>query len=253
MEEEKLDFDVICDYYTLLDRQGPGSDEITQKALSFIPTLNENSKIADIGCGTGGQTLTLAKHTQGMITALDLFPKFIDSLTQRTQKSNLDHRITGQVGNMENMPFKEEELDLIWSEGAIYNIGFEKGLNTWKKYLKEEGFLAVTEISWITKERPAEIEEYWKREYPEIDSISNKVAQIEKANYSPIATFILPEECWTENYYAQESAIEDDFLRKYPNNETAKEWVKREKDEIKLYKQYKEYYGYVFYICQKKK
>ena len=29
---------------------------------------------------------------------------------------------------MDALPFENEELDLIWSEGAIYNIGFEKGV-----------------------------------------------------------------------------------------------------------------------------
>ena len=39
---------------------------------------------------------------------------------------------------MDALPFQEEELDLIWSEGAIYNIGFERGMNEWNKFLKKE-------------------------------------------------------------------------------------------------------------------
>ena len=46
---------------------------------------------------------------------------------------------------MDNLPFQNEELDLIWSEGAIYNIGFERGMNEWNKYLKKGGFIAVSE------------------------------------------------------------------------------------------------------------
>lgn len=62
---------------------------------------------------------------------------------------------------MDNLPFREEELDLIWSEGAIYNIGFERGLNEWRKYLKTGGYIAVSEISWFTEQRPAEIHNFW--------------------------------------------------------------------------------------------
>ena len=59
---------------------------------------------------------------------------------------------------MDHLPFQNEELDLIWSEGAIYNIGFERGMNEWNRFLKKNGFIAVTEVSWFTPERPAEIE-----------------------------------------------------------------------------------------------
>ena len=74
----EFDFELICEYYSSLERQGPGSPEITRKALSFIENLNEESLIAEIGCGTGGQTMILAQHAPGKITGLDLFPRFID-------------------------------------------------------------------------------------------------------------------------------------------------------------------------------
>ena len=53
-----FDFDLICEYFSSIERQGPGSPEVTIKALSFIEDLNENSRIADLGCGTGTQTMT---------------------------------------------------------------------------------------------------------------------------------------------------------------------------------------------------
>ena len=31
-----FDFTMICNYFKLLERQGPGSPEVTQKAVSFI-------------------------------------------------------------------------------------------------------------------------------------------------------------------------------------------------------------------------
>ena len=76
---------------------------------------------------------------------------------------------------MDNLPFQNEELDLIWSEGAIYNIGFERGINEWNRFLKKDGFIAVTEASWFTPERPAEIEDFWLANYPEIDTIPTPV------------------------------------------------------------------------------
>ena len=152
----EFDFDLICEYFAGMERQGPGSPEVTVKALSFIDNLTEESRIADIGCGTGGQTRVLAAHTPGRITGIDLFPAFIDLFNINAGKWKLQDRVKGIVGSMENLPFQDEELDLIWSEGAIYNIGFARGLKEWRRFLKPEGFIAVSEASWFTVERPVE-------------------------------------------------------------------------------------------------
>ena len=247
----EFDFKLICEYYSTLERQGPGSPEVTIKALNFIDNLTNESKIADIGCGTGGQTMVIANYTSAHITAIDLSPIFIDIFNINNQKLNLQDRVNGIVGSMENLPFQHEELDLIWSEGAIYNIGFEKGLNEWNKFLKKGAFLAVSEVSWFTEERPVEIDEFWNKEYPEIDTISNKVKQMQKAGYIPIATFVLPENCWTEHFYAPQVSAQEKFLQKYVDNKTAEELIENQRHEAELYDKYKEFYGYVFYIGKK--
>lgn len=246
-----FDFDLICEYFSQFERQGPGSIEVTIKALSFIDNLKPESKIADIGCGTGGQTIVLAQNAPGQITAIDLFPKFIDQLNARAAQLNLQERIKGISGSMENLPFQEEELDLIWSEGAIYNIGFERGLKEWRSFLKKGGYIAVSEACWFTEERPEEIQEYWDHAYPEIDTIPNKVAQLQKAGYIPMAVFILPENCWTDNYYVPQTKIGEDFLNKHKANSTAEGFIDEVRKEIRLYSQYKEYYGYAFFVGKK--
>ncbi|MGD1804888.1 class I SAM-dependent methyltransferase [Dapis sp. BLCC M126] len=247
----EFDLKLIYEYYSTIERQGPGSPEVTIKALNCIDNLTNESKIADIGCGTGGQTIVIANHTSGNITAIDLSPIFIDLFNINSHKLNLQDRVNGIIGSMDNLPFQNEELDLIWSEGAIYNIGFERGINEWYKFLKKGAFLAVSEVSWLTQERPVEIDEFWNNEYPEIDTISNKVKQMEKAGYIPIATFVLPENCWTENFYAPQVSAQEKFLQKYVDNKTAEELVENQRHEAELYLKYKEFYGYVFYIGKK--
>lgn len=81
-----LEFNLICDYFSTLERQGPGSPEVTLKALGFIDNLTPESHIADIGCGTGGQTMVLAANTQCRITGVDMFEKFITIFNQNSAK-----------------------------------------------------------------------------------------------------------------------------------------------------------------------
>ncbi len=189
----EFDFNLICEYFSGLERQGPGSPEVTVKALSFIENLTRTSRIADIGCGTGGQTMVLAQHAPGNITGIDLFPAFIDLFNANAARLHIQDKVKGIVGSMDKLPFKKGELDLIWSEGAIYNIGFERGLNYWRDFLKPGAYIAVSEASWFTSERPEEINKFWMDAYPEIDTIPQKVSLMQKAGYIPVAHFMLLE------------------------------------------------------------
>lgn len=247
----EFDINLICEYFSSTERQGPGSPEITIKALSFIDNLSDESRIADIGCGTGGQTMVLAQHTSGKIIGVDLFPAFINLFNSNASKLNLQERVEGIIGSMDNLPFQHEEIDLIWSEGAIYNIGFERGLNEWRKFIKTRGYIAVSEVSWFTDERPTEIDEFWMDAYPEIDTIPNKVEQMQKAGYIPVATFILPENCWTEHFYAPQVLAQEVFLKKHAGNKVAEDFIANQQHETHLYYKYKAFYGYVFYIGKK--
>ena len=246
-----FDIELIGEYFSYMERQGPGSPEITLKAISFVDNLTSESQIADIGCGTGGQTMVMAQHVPGQITGIDLFPTFIDLFNKNAAELILQDRVKGIVGSMDNLSFPDEELDLILSEGAIYNIGFERGINEWKKFIKKGGFIAVSEASWFTEDRPEEIEIFWNDAYPEIDTIPNKVAQMQKAGYIPVATFILPENCWTEHFYDLQIPAQEKFLKKHAGNKTAEKFVASERHEAELYSKYKGYYGYVFYIGKK--
>lgn len=247
-----FDFNLICEYFSNLERQGPGSPEATRKASGFIENLTDRSHIADIGCGTGGQTRVLARQIPGNITGIDLFPGFIERFNRNAAALNMQDRVKGIVGSMDDLPFQPEELDLIWSEGAIYNIGFERGLNEWRKYLKPGGYIAVTESSWFTPERPAEIHDFWVNAYPEIDTIPRKVEQVQNAGYVPVAVFALPENCWTEHYFAPQTDLREAFLRKYPGNKAIEEFIALQRYEAALYDKYKAFYGYVFYIAKKR-
>ena len=254
MEEIKVhefSFNLINEYFTELERQGPGGPEETIKALGFIDNLSSKSKIADLGCGTGSQTMVLAQNTEASITALDLFAGSIDKLNVKAEKLGLQNRVKGIVGSMDNLPFQDEEFDLIWSEGAIANIGFEKGLKHWRKFLKKDGYIAVTYESWFTDERPAEIEKWWVDAVPEIGTIAHNISILQKTGYIPVAAFTLPESCWTDNYFIPQKARQEVFLKKYAGNITAEDMMSFMRREADLYSKYKQYYGYVFYIGKK--
>src|SRR5574344_122862 len=255
MSEEKtihdIDFTMICNYFGNLQRQGPGSVEATKKALEFIPELQDTSQIADIGCGTGTQTLTLAQTIKGNITGIDLFPQFTEKLNIRAAEKKLSHRVKAVTGDMTKLTLQENSLDLLWSEGAIYNIGFEKGIYEWKRFIKQGGYIAVTDATWFTQSRPAEIEKFWADAYNEVTTPEIKIAQILKAEYKFIASFVLPTECWTTNYYEPQKSVQKKMLEERKDDKSFAEFIAMQRHEAQMYEKYKSYYGYVFYIAQK--
>lgn len=193
----------------------------------------------------------MARLTEGHVVGLDAFPKFIDIFNAQAAAQGLQNRVEGRVGTMEDLPFAEEELDLIWSEGAIYNIGFERGLSEWRKYLKPGGYIAVSEGAWFSEERPKEIHDFWMDAYPGIDTIPNQVSTLQRCGYQLIAAFALPTECWTEHFYAPQFEVQEAFLQKYAGNVSAAEFIRNQRHERELYRKYHEYYGYAFYIGRK--
>lgn len=246
------ELELIIDFHKDAERQGPGSPRETLRALEFmrLPT-GQKLKIADIGCGSGGQTITLAQSVNGHITAVDLYPDFLNKLNEKTRKLGFTSKIDTLEQSMDDLPFGNQEFDIIWSEGAIYNIGFENGIKKWKDYLKVGGYLAISEITWITLSRPKELEDFWKQEYPEVDLASNKINLLENNGYSLAGYFYLAQDSWVENYYKPMEARFETFLRRHNHSELAKKVVRDNRAEIELYCSFKEYYSYGFYIARK--
>ena len=123
-------FELHCD----IPREAPGDNASTAKALSLVPQLPENPKILDIGCGPGMQTLVLAKITGGQITAIDNHQPFLDELKRRAEQEEVSSHIITQNCSMFSLEFELESFDLIWSEGAIYIMGFQEGLQSWRRF-----------------------------------------------------------------------------------------------------------------------
>lgn len=243
---------LVIDLHKDQQRQGPGGNRETKLAIELSGIKNHSGlKIADIGCGTGASALILAKELQASIIAVDIATEFLDKLHKKAIEHGVSDRIITMTSPMEELPFVENQLDVIWGEGSIYNMGFENGIKYWKNFLKEDGILAISEITWLTDERPQEIEDYWNTQYGEINTASRKMMVLEKNGFSPIGYFPLPDYCWKENYYNPLVSSFDDFIRRHTDIEAAAEIVKQERSEIELYHKFNKYFGYGFYIARK--
>ncbi|MCU0667276.1 MAG: class I SAM-dependent methyltransferase [Patescibacteria group bacterium] len=191
--------EAMFEFYEGVPIQGPGSESTTNKLLGLIPNLDTVESALDIGCGTGRTSLVLAKA--GIhITAIDIHQPFLDYLQSAAQKANLDKNITTQKMSMDSLSLPEKSFDLIWSEASAYILSFEKALQAWKKLLKPNGYLVVTELCWTSENPSKEVSDFWSEEYPGMLTVTKALRVAVKVGFEVVDTLTLPESDW-DNYY----------------------------------------------------
>jgi len=242
---------IFVDLHMGLHQQGPGSDEETSRALRMLPPLGPDARILDAGCGPGRQTLVLARDSGAHVVAVDLLPPFIEEVARRADAAGLADRIEARVGNMAELDLAEGSLDLVWSEGAIYNLGFEAGLTLWRPLLRPGGHLAVTEASWLVPEPSRMATDFWDSEYPGMADIDSNIAAACRAGFETIGHFALAESSWWRYYDEQEARLPE-LRKRYAGNAEAQAELDAYQREYDLYRGHASEYGYVFYVCRRR-
>jgi len=242
--------DILYEMFDGMPRGGPGSNDATRRAYEMVPNLPPAPQIIDIGCGPGMQTLELARLSGGQVTALDNHPPFLEQLNQNAAAAGLDAAITTMVGDMAALAFPTLSFDLIWSEGAIFIMGFQAGLRYWQRFLRPGGCIAVTEISWLREEPPPAPRDFFAAEYPAMQSVTQNIEIIRQAGLNLIGHFTLPEAAWWDDYYTPLAARLPRLKEAHVDDFTAQALIAATEVEIKTYREYAEWYGYEFYIMQ---
>jgi SAM-dependent methyltransferase len=243
---------IYTDIYAGLPKAAPGDDVYTVHAWTRLRDLPEQPELLDLGCGPGRQTLALASATAARITAVDMYAPFIERLGYEMHLRNLEKQITIMQADMNSLPFRPGSFDVIWSEGAIYNMGFDNGLSSLKPLLRDGGWLVVTELCWLDgASRPDEATKFWASEYPGIRNNDDNKHAIGRAGYELTGSLVLPEDAWWEGHYTPMEAKISTLKQQYSGDTEAMQILEMYRREIKLFRNHSSAYGYVFYIMRK--
>jgi ubiquinone/menaquinone biosynthesis C-methylase UbiE len=234
-----------------IPRQGPGSELCTEKMFSLMPVTTEAPEILDIGCGTGAQTLTLARLARNArVTAVDVYTPYLDTLMKKAEENGLNKRIVTICASMDDLPLTEGSFDIIWAEGSVFVMGFSEGIRYWKKLLKPGGYLALSELVWFTETPSYDAREFFREQYPAITTITGNTDIVNAAGYTLLSSFSFPASVWWDNYYTPLEKRLVEFERIYTGNNEAIALVEVLEKEISLFRDHSTEYGYQFFLLK---
>lgn len=187
--------------------------------------------ILDIGCGSGVSTQELARLSQGKVIGIDIDQSALDKFTKRIKGAGLTHQIQVINCSMFDIDFPDESFDLVWAEGSIYAIGFERGLQEWRQLLKPGGSIVV---------------------HDEQGNIKDKLEQISDCGYELLGYFTLSKETWWTEYFAPLEKLVNETRTKHPHNQSVLEEIQQAQAELDMYGKYPERNSSVCFVMKKK-
>jgi SAM-dependent methyltransferase len=217
----------------------------------MLPKL-DRPKILDIGCGQGRATLELARLSGGQVVGLDIDQPALEVLSGKSQEEGLAAHVQVVHGSMFELDFPDESFDIIWAEGSLHFIGFEKGLRGWRRLIKPGAFLVVHEGAWLRPDPPQAIVDRWQPVFPEINTVPGYIEQLPQHGYRLIGHFALPEDFWWLNYYALVEERICKLRQTYAGDRAIQRVLDREQDEVELYHEHLRWYGSAFLVMQKR-
>jgi len=232
-----------------MDKLSPGDDSLSLYVLRSLPE-HRFEIVVDAGCGAGRQTFVLANELKTPIHAVDSYQPFLDRLRQRAEEKGLAQLVRTHCMDMKDIPTAFPTIDLLWAEGAAYNIGFANALATWAKAIKPNGFAAVSELCWLHEDKiPDAVEEFFQSGYPEMQSVEQSIQAAEEAGYELFNTYSLPKETWVKDYY---DILEPRAKSLLDHSDVAvRNFAVETLKEIETFKISEDSYGYIFFILQR--
>ncbi|MGP8320211.1 MAG: class I SAM-dependent methyltransferase [Methanosarcinaceae archaeon] len=248
MEKQEEYIQALIELHRGLERQGPGDNDFSNRIISQIPDLPPNPRIADIGCGAGAGTLLLADKFRTNIRAIDFSREFLTELEERARQQDLYHFIETSECDMGSLDWEPESIDLLWSEGAAYNITFEGALKAWRPLMVTNGIAVISEMNYFKNEVPETVLTYMQNTYPDIKTESENSEIIRSSGFEILGIHRLPSKAWWINYY--EPLRKKIMSLKDSKNSTMQAVISETETEMKFFKEYDDFYGYSFYVMR---
>lgn len=231
-----------------MPKLGPGADEYTRHVLNQLPR-HYFDVIVDAGCGAGRTTMVLAQELNAPVHAVDNHQRFLDDLLYLAGQAGVRQLIHPHCMDMADIGDVIPRIDLLWSEGAAYSIGFAHALGTWAQAVVPDGFVVVTELCWLREDPDPRAVEFFAEGYPDMRTVEETLAIAGNAGYRVLDHFTLPREAWIDGYYDVLGPRAEAFLDH--EDAAVREFAAATVTEIDVFDAAPGSYGYEFLVLQR--
>ena len=157
--------------------------------------------------------------------------------------------VRAEVGDFARLDVPPRSVDLLWSEGAIYNLGWAEGLALWSPLVKPGGFLALSEATWLVPDPPEEVLARWSEWYPGMGTVESNREAAREAGLDVVDSFPLPASTWRD-FYAPLLKRCDELREDAERAADLRAAIDETREEAAMYERHGDSYGYVFYILR---
>ena len=147
----KSQMEKMVDSYDLyMKRITLGREEVLRTMTVNLALVKEGDCVLEVGCATGSLTLAAKRQVgpSGKVFGIDIIPAMIERSQQKAVQAKLD--ITFQLGNIENIPFSENQFDVVMCSFMIFHMSEKvrnKGIEEIYRVLKPQGKLLVLDLA----------------------------------------------------------------------------------------------------------
>ncbi len=244
-------WEIFLELYEGLPRQGPGNRACAERAFALCRDLPAMPAVLDLGCGVGGQTLHLAELTRGTIVAIDCHAPHIERLRTAVAARGLGERVRPVVGDMARPGLPPESVDLVWSEGALYQLGLDTALRLCHGLLRPGGYLAFTDAVWRTRNPPPEVVASFDLDYPTMGWVADGLAAIERAGLTLVGRFTLPDEAWWDDFYSPMERRIEVLRGRHAGDAEALAVLDQLAREPEMHRRHSDCYAYEFFVARR--
>ncbi|WP_316153726.1 class I SAM-dependent methyltransferase [Cupriavidus sp. BIC8F] len=115
--------------------------------LAKAADLRSTKRVLDIGSGIGGTSRCLAKEFGCRVTGIDLTDEYCQVASMLTAMVGLDGLVDYRQGDATNLPFEDNEFDVVWTEHVAMNISDKhRFYSEIYRVLRPGGTLAIYDV-----------------------------------------------------------------------------------------------------------